>query len=92
MIKQYKKLVNKANRFSVKKRVLLAILIPPILLAVAILLLYFFWLRDLPSPTKLSATTGSYSTQIYDRHNTLLYTLYSDRNQTFQPDSGFLPF
>ena len=46
---------------------------------------YFYFLKDLPSPTKLSSSTGSYSTQIYDRNNTRLYTIYSDRNQTFIP-------
>lgn len=85
MIKQYHKIVKKANKFTVKKRVLISLLIPPIILAVLFMLLYFLWLKDLPSPTKLNATTSSYSTQIFDRNNKLLYTLYSDRNQTFVP-------
>ncbi|HSA83597.1 MAG TPA: transglycosylase domain-containing protein [Patescibacteria group bacterium] len=85
MIKQYTKIIKKARKFTIKKRVLIALLTPPIVLALAFLLLYFFWLKDLPNPANVQSTTGSYSTQIYDRHNKLLYTLYSDRNQTFVP-------
>lgn len=47
--------------------------------------LYWFLLRDLPSPTKLSSTSLPQSTQIYDRNNTLLYTIYANKNQTFIP-------
>lgn len=46
---------------------------------------YWFLLRDLPSPTKLSSTTLPQSTQIYDRNDTLLYTIYAQKNQTFIP-------
>ncbi len=44
---------------------------------------YFF--KDLPSPTRLSSTTIPQSTQIFDRNNTLLYTIYAQKNQTFIP-------
>lgn len=44
-----------------------------------------FTLRDLPSPTRLSSTTIPQSTQIFDRNNTLLYTIHGDKNQTFLP-------
>src|SRR4029078_91317 len=63
----------------------IVLLILIILAAAAIGALYMFLLKDLPSPTNLSQTTASYSSQIYDRHGTLLYTLYTDRNQTFVP-------
>lgn len=85
MFKSYKKVVKKAKKISMKKRVLLGLLLPPLLILLCLTLLYFFLLKDLPNPTKLSSTTGSYSTQMYDRHGKLLYTLYSDRNQTFVP-------
>ncbi len=58
------------------------ILIPVALIAG---LLYFFVFRDLPSPTKLASRSLPQSTQIYDRNDTLLYTIYSSRNQTFVP-------
>ena len=46
---------------------------------------YFFILRDLPSPTRLSSSSLPQSTQIFDRNQKLLYTIYSSRNQTFVP-------
>lgn len=46
---------------------------------------YYFILRDLPSPTRLQSSSLPQSTQIYDRNNTLLYTIYASRNQTFIP-------
>lgn len=42
-------------------------------------------LKDIPSPTKLSSTSAPQSTQIFDRNDKLLYTVYSNRNQTFVP-------
>ncbi len=40
-------------------------------------------LRDLPSPTTLvSNDKFSVSTQIFDRHNTLLYEIFGDENRT----------
>ncbi|RJQ38400.1 penicillin-binding protein [Candidatus Microgenomates bacterium] len=50
--------------------------------------LYFLTLKtwaDLPSPTKLSSLSNSQSTQIYDRNDKLLYSIYIDKNQTFVP-------
>lgn len=46
---------------------------------------YYYILRDLPSPTKLSSDQIPQSSQIFDRHGTLLYTIYGKRNQTFVP-------
>lgn len=48
-------------------------------------LFYYFILRDLPSPTKLASSNLPQSTQIYDRHGALLYTIYGTRNQTTIP-------
>ena len=83
--KRYNKLVKKAKKFSRTRRALFIFLCFLLVFLVAFGLLYFFLLRDLPSPTKLTNTTGSYSTQIYDRHGKLLYTIYADRNQSFIP-------
>jgi len=46
---------------------------------------YWFILRDLPSPTKLASGAIPQSTQIFDRNGTLLYTIYSTKNQTVLP-------
>lgn len=46
---------------------------------------YYYILRDLPSPTRLQSNSLPQSTRIYDRNNTLLYTIYNNRNQTFLP-------
>jgi len=57
------------------KRWLLFFLLIPILIVVG--LLYFFILRDLPSPTTLSNASLAQSTKIYDRNGKLtLYDLF----------------
>ncbi len=58
------------------------ILIPILLVFIGF---YWFILRDLPSPTKLSSTSIPQSTQIFDRNGKLLYTIYNNKNQTFLP-------
>lgn len=85
MIKQYKKFFKNTKKRFRTKRFLLTLFIPVFLMLTLFFLFYFFWLKDLPSPARLATTTSSYSTEIYDRNNKLLYTLYSDRNQTFVP-------
>src|SRR5579863_948854 len=85
MIKRYKKTVKKVRKLSLKKKTLLYLILPVILAAIILTAFYYFVLKDLPSPTKLSNTTASYSSQIYDRNGKLLYTLYGNRNQTFVP-------
>lgn len=55
----------------------------PILIFVG--LFYYFVVRDLPSPTVLVSKNLPQSTQIFDRHGTLLYTIYGKKNQTFIP-------
>lgn len=59
--------------------------IPLIPLLIAFGFFYYFILKDLPSPTRLSSNSLPQSTQIYDRHGTLLYTVYGQRDQTFRP-------
>ncbi len=44
---------------------------------------YFFILRDLPLPTRLSSSSTPQSTSIYDRSGKLLYNIYDKKNQTF---------
>lgn len=50
-----------------------------------IILIYIFVFRDLPSPTSLADTSIPQSTQIYDRNDMLLYTIYGKRNQSIIP-------
>lgn len=42
----------------------------------------YFFLRDLPSPAKLSGQQFSVSTKILDRNGKLLYEIYADKNRT----------
>ncbi len=75
--------ITKIKKIVPKKRwKVLFFLVPVLLLA---LFLYFFIFRDLPSPTRLSSTSLPQSTKIYDRNGILLYTIYSDKNQSFVP-------
>ena len=83
MVKRYSKIVKKAKKFSKTRRTLFIFLCLLLVFAITFGLLYIFLLKNLPSPTHLTTTTGSYSTQIYDRNKVLLYTIYSDRNQSF---------
>jgi penicillin-binding protein 1C len=63
-----------------------------IFLACAFILLaslfYYFILRDLPLPTKLSSASTPQSTLIYDRNGKLLYNIYDKKNQSFIPLSS----
>ena len=47
--------------------------------------IYFFILKDLPLPTRLSSSSTPQATQIFDRDQKLLYSIYSGKNQTFIP-------
>lgn len=48
-------------------------------------IIYFVVLKDLPLPTKLNSSNTPQSTQIFDRNQKLLYSIYSAKNQTFLP-------
>jgi penicillin-binding protein 1C len=85
MIKRYKKIVKKAWKIPIKKRAFLSIILVILLAAGLVGAFYLYVIKDLPSPTRLSSNTKSYSTQIYDRNGKLLYTFYGNRNQTFVP-------
>lgn len=82
-VKQYNKIVKKAKNLSKIQRRLFIFLYIVFGFLLIFGILYLILLRDLPSPTRLTKTTGSYSTQIYDRNNKHLYTVYSNRNQSF---------
>ncbi len=63
-----------------------------IFLGICIIAFYIVILRDLLSPTRLSNTAAPQSTQIFDRNNKLLFTIYGQRNQTFVPISEIPKF
>lgn len=51
---------------------------------VLLLIILFFWYgRDLPTPGKLSASNLSESTKIFDRDGILLYDIFQDQNRTY---------
>src|SRR3989338_8374462 len=52
-------------------------------ISVFLILIYFLIFKDLPSPTKLASPSLPQSTQIFDRNDKLLYTIYSKKNRTF---------
>jgi 1A family penicillin-binding protein len=85
MKKQPNKDDKKVTKKRYSKKLLIPLLTPVTVFLLCFALFWFFWWKYLPSPVKLSQNTTSYSTQISDRNGKLLYTLYSDRNQTFVP-------
>lgn len=58
-----------------------------LLFIVFIIVTILFALKDLPSPTKLSSALIPQSSQIFDRNDKLLFTIYTEKNQTFIPIS-----
>lgn len=46
------------------------------------LLVYWYLLKDLPSPSLLTDSPPSLTTKIYDRHGVLLYQIYKDQNRS----------
>lgn len=84
-VKRYKKTIKKVRKLSFTKRSFFLFILPGSILLICFIFFYALILKDLPSPTKLTNNTASYSSQIYDRNGKLLYTLYADRNQTFVP-------
>src|SRR3989344_200358 len=74
-----KKKFAKGHRLSPRQRDFLGLGI--IFLAIG-LLAYFFILKDLPLPTRLSSQDIAQTTQILDRNGKLLYKIYTDQNRT----------
>lgn len=79
-LKKEEKEPKKHKRRWFKKRYVLVILA-----IIFCVLFYIYILKDLPSPARLSSDAQPQSTKIYDRNNTLLYTIYSNKNATFVP-------
>lgn len=50
---------------------------------VAVPLMFLWYSRDIPTPGKLVESKYNDSTRIYDRNNTLLYSVYEDQNRTY---------
>jgi 1A family penicillin-binding protein len=83
-IKLHKKLFKKIrNRDFSKKEIFFTVLI--IVFGISF---YFFILKDLPLPTKLSSSSNPQTTLIYDRNGKLLYQIYDKKNQSFVPLSS----
>jgi len=78
------KLVKDLKRKGKSKRNILV----TIILALLVFSFYYFILRDLPLPTKLSSSSNPQSTLIYDRNGKLLYNIYDKKNQSFIPLSS----
>lgn len=55
---------------------------PVVVLLGALLFLFIYLFKDLPSPTKLTTFAYPVSTQILDRNGLLLYEIYADQNRT----------
>jgi membrane peptidoglycan carboxypeptidase len=66
------------HRFHLTRRRLVALGI----IAIGCVIFFLSFLKDLPSPTKLSGQSYPVSTQIFDRNGNLLYEIYADRNRT----------
>jgi penicillin-binding protein 1C len=75
--------VIKKKKLPRKRFIFLWLLLIPLVIFLGVF--YYYILRDLPSPSHLSTNSLGQSTQIYDRDDTLLYTIYDNRNQTFVP-------
>ncbi len=77
----HKKIVKKIRNRDFSKKEIVIIL--GIVLFIASF--YYYILRDLPLPTKLSSSSNPQTTQIFDRNGKLLYSIYDKKNQTFIP-------
>lgn len=58
------------------------ILILLVLFITSFTTLYFFILKDIPSPQKLQSNPYPVSTKIFDRNGKLLYEIYAEQNRT----------
>lgn len=83
LAKKFKKFLKKPTK---KQLVVYGRVLIPLLLLFGIF--YYFVLRDLPSPTKLTSNSIPQSTQIYDRNGALLYSIYGTKNEIFIPLSS----
>ncbi|OGH16657.1 MAG: hypothetical protein A3C22_00030 [Candidatus Levybacteria bacterium RIFCSPHIGHO2_02_FULL_37_10] len=72
-------------KHKLKKKYLKVLISLAIIIFAGVLAIYFFILKDLPFPTRLNSSSVPQSTQIFDRNQKLLYTIYSAKNQNFLP-------
>ena len=79
-IKDNKPLIKKGKKKSKLKKYLLSFAL--LIVVISAIPFYIYILKDLPSPRNLSGNTYPVSTEIYDRHGTLLYEIYADENRT----------
>jgi penicillin-binding protein 1C len=63
-------------------KIILAFIAVLIVLAIPF---YFYILKDLPLPTKLTSSSNPQTSQIFDRNGKLLYNIYRSKDQTFIP-------
>ncbi len=74
------------KRFPKLKKFLTArVLFWPLLFIASAVFVYFFILKDLPSPLKLGRYDVPQTTKIYDRNSKLLFDIYVDQNRTLVP-------
>lgn len=81
MNERFEKIKKRARRIFWKRKNLPLALIS----ILGVLFLYFFILKDLPSPSRLGSSDLAQSTRIFDRNGKLLFTIYRNRNLTFVP-------
>ncbi|KKQ74967.1 MAG: hypothetical protein US96_C0020G0003 [Candidatus Woesebacteria bacterium GW2011_GWB1_38_5b] len=78
------KILNKKYKKLGKKKYITFFVVSAVFV-LGFLFLYFYILKDLPSPTRLSSPENPQSSKIYDRNNKLLYTVYANKNRTQIP-------
>src|SRR3989344_7680999 len=76
-----KRILSRLKFWKIKRKKLIFLF----LISISFVALYFFILKDIPSTATIGITSYPQSTKIYDRHGTLLYTIFTSRNQTFVP-------
>lgn len=81
-MKLHLKKLKKILKIGLKRK---RILIPAIIGIITLFFAAFIILQDLPSPTKLNSSSIPQSTQIFDRNGKLLYSIYTNKNQTLVP-------
>lgn len=75
----------KAKKHKLSNKRFLWIFFAIVIVVVFFLTFYFFILKDLPFPTYLTIQNTSKATQIFDRNQELLFSIYTDKNQAFIP-------
>lgn len=74
-----------SKRKRLRRLRLILTILPVVVFFIGLGAFYALILRDLPSLNKLGEYDIPLSSKIYDRHGTLLYTIYADENRTYVP-------